>query len=517
MGRNKRKNYGIGSRLWWKAVFAAVLVAGVGIGLCHIFGADELPTAARISPGSIETSISPGGVAYHEGLGAVVLSAARDTRLEPGDQGAPIDGAESSISGLYAASSNLEGEPGTAGGGSDWDNGSGGGSTGPGAVSTEPNLDLGTEQTGGLPVVLSEEDRQLEMESEKASAQETWTSADLSSPLPEPSISAKTAVVIDANSGMVLYEKNKDEKVYPASTTKIMTALLAIEQGDLDKKVKISPKAIGVEGSSIYLTPGEILPLRDLVYGLMLRSGNDSAVAIAEEIAGGTDKFVDMMNERAHSLGAKNTHFMNPNGLHDENHYTTSYDMALIARQAMNNPAFKEVAKAKSYQANRGEGKFNVFYNKNKVVYQYEGGTGIKIGYTKVAGRTLVAASERSGTELICVVMGAPNWFNDTYALMDYAYSNYEQVKIADGQKPLKAFAISGGDKEQVYVGTRKDVYCPVKKGVQSDLGVAYAVNDMGKAPVSRWQEAGLLHIYVDGKYCYSEPLYYMEDIAKKR
>lgn len=472
MGKMNWNNNGMGTRLWKKAVFAVILAVTGGICLCYFVGerAGEIKTSPVMLTGSQGQYVLQEGTASQSAVGAIVFSTAYDDRSGSG--------------GLEENRGKQENQ--------------------------------GGQEMQEVPMVLSEEDQQVEESIGDGSALSAWTSADLSNPLPEPAVSAKTAVVIDANSGRVLYEKNKDEKVYPASTTKIMTALLAIEQGDLDKKVKVSPEAVGVEGSSIYLTPGEELPLRDLVYGLMLRSGNDAAVAIAEEIGGGTDKFVNMMNERALSVGAKHTHFMNPNGLHDENHYTTSYDMALIARQAMHNPAFKEAAKAKSYQANRGEGKFNVFYNKNKVVYQYDGGTGIKIGYTKVAGRTLVASSQRNGTELICVVMGAPDWFNDTYALMDYGYSNYEEVKVVDGQTPLKAFPVSGGDKEQVYVGTRKDVYCPVKKGSQVELGIAYAVTEDAKAPVSRWQEVGLLHIYVDGEYCYSEPLYYLEDISRK-
>ncbi len=348
------------------------------------------------------------------------------------------------------------------------------------------------------------------------SSLETWTSADLSSPLPVPSVSAKTAVVMDINTGRVLYEKDKDEKIYPASTTKIMTALIAVEQGNMDKEVKIPPEAVGVEGSSIYLAQGEKLPMRDLVYGLMLRSGNDSAVAIAEEIAGSTEEFVNMMNRRAQEIGAKNTHFMNPNGLQDENHYTTAYDMALMARQAMHNPTFREVAKAKSYQADRGEGKFNMFYNKNKVVYQYEGGTGIKIGFTKTAGRTLVASSERDGMELICVVMNDPNWFEDSYALMDYAYSNYQQYRIAEKNTPLKEFDVTGGDKGKVFVGTREDVYCSILKGKEANVQIAYELAQKSAAPITRWQEAGLLHVSIEGTYCYSVPLYYLEDIPKQ-
>ncbi|MEA4987730.1 MAG: D-alanyl-D-alanine carboxypeptidase family protein [Anaerovorax sp.] len=329
-----------------------------------------------------------------------------------------------------------------------------------------------------------------------------------------PEISARTAIVMDLNSGMVLYEKNSQDKVYPASTTKILTALLAIEQGDLNDMVTISKKASGVEGSSIYLEVGEKISLKDLVYGLMLRSGNDAAIAIAEKISGNTASFVEKMNERARQIGAENTHFMNPNGLHDEEHYTTAYDMALIARQAMLNPAFKEVAASKSWTAERGDGKFNVFYNKNKVVHEYEGGTGVKIGYTKTSGRTLVASSKRDGMELICVVMDDPNWFDDSYRLMDAMYDSYEQVTIAQGQQRLKTMPVDGGIKDHVYVGTKEAVLCPVlKEHENAEVGIQYVLGFQCQAPIRRWQEAGLLNVYVNGAYVHSVPLYFLEDI----
>lgn len=328
-----------------------------------------------------------------------------------------------------------------------------------------------------------------------------------------PGISAQNAILIEANSGEVLYKKNEGEKAYPASITKIMTALLAIESGALDKKVKVSQNAAGVEGSSIYLEAGEMIPLRDLVYGLMLRSGNDAAIAISEAVGGSTDNFVIMMNKRARELGAFNTHFMNPNGLHHAEHYTTAEDMALIAGAAMKNEEFKQVAAAKSWVTDRGEGKYNYFYNKNKVLYQYQGGTGIKIGYTKAAGRTLVASSERDGMELICVVMNAPDWFQDTYKLMDYAYIQFETAKVAVGQRPIKAVKIWGGNKSFVLIGPREDILCPVRKNTDSKISIEYVLPDHQRAPIHRWQEAGCLKIYVNDTYLFSKPLYYLEDI----
>jgi len=243
-----------------------------------------------------------------------------------------------------------------------------------------------------------------------------------------PMISAVQAIVIDGQTGEVLYEKNADEKAYPASTTKIMTALLTVEvmdalHSDIDQKVKIPAAAVGVEGSSIYLSLDEDVRINDLLYGLMLRSGNDAAIALAEIIGGNTENFVEMMNKRAIEIGCTGTNFLNPNGLFDENHYTTVRDMSLIAMEAMENEKFREIASAKDWQADRAPDRYTYFYNKNKVVHQYEGGTGVKIGYTKASGRTLVASAQRDGKEVICIVMGAPDWFNDSYKLMDYGFS----------------------------------------------------------------------------------------------
>ncbi|MGI6732596.1 MAG: D-alanyl-D-alanine carboxypeptidase family protein [Anaerovoracaceae bacterium] len=328
-----------------------------------------------------------------------------------------------------------------------------------------------------------------------------------------PDVSAQSAIVIEQTTGKVLYEKNSRQLAYPASTTKIVTALLAIEAGDLDRTFRVPGAAAGVEGSSIYLAAGEKISLRDLVYGLMLRSGNDAAVAISCLIDRSTEAFVQRMNERVQAMGAMDTHFMNPSGLFDENHYTTAYDMAIIAREAMKNSEFKAIAGAKSWVANRGEGKYNHFYNKNKVVFEYPGGTGIKIGYTKRSGRTLVASSERNGMELICVVMNALNWFNDSYRLMDYAFESFEMSKIIEGQRTLKAIPVNAGNKDHVFVGPKDPVMLPVRKGETESLEVVYRLPANVRAPIRRWQEAGALELYVSGEYLCSYPLYFLEDI----
>ena len=264
--------------------------------------------------------------------------------------------------------------------------------------------------------------REAERMTERNEAQ-TETTAVSQTEISPPSVSASSSVLIDEN-GEVLYEKNADEKSYPASTTKIMTALVTLEklyELGLDKKSEIivPEEAVGIEGSSIYLKKGERLTIEELLYGLMLRSGNDSAGALAACMGESLGEFVSMMNEQAAALGCSGTHFTNPSGLYEENHYTTASDLAKIAHEAMKREDFREIVRAKDWQSEDGS---RSFHNKNKTVFQYEGATGIKIGFTKASGRTLVASAERDGRQMIAVVLRDGNWFNDAYALMDYGF-----------------------------------------------------------------------------------------------
>ena len=245
-----------------------------------------------------------------------------------------------------------------------------------------------------------------------------------------PAISAGSAILIDASDGTVLYEYNADKKMYPASTTKIMTALIVLdicgELGvGLDSEILIPEEAEGVEGSSLYLKAGERISLEELLHGLMLQSGNDAAAALAAALGGSTEKFLQRMNQRAEDLGCENTHFVNPHGLYDEDHYTTARELAVIAREAMKNEEFRRIAAAQQWTGpetgTEGESD-RTFVNKNKTVFQYEGGSGIKIGYTKASGRTLVASSSRGDISLIAVVLNDGDWFRDAYALMDFGF-----------------------------------------------------------------------------------------------
>ncbi|MDO4482503.1 MAG: D-alanyl-D-alanine carboxypeptidase family protein [Bacillota bacterium] len=332
-----------------------------------------------------------------------------------------------------------------------------------------------------------------------------------------PQISAVSAIVVDGAAGKVLYEKNSHSRQLPASTTKIMTALIALESGhSMDEMVEISEKAASAEGSSIYAEAGEKISFEDLMYALMLRSGNDAAVALAEHISGSSEKFAAEMNRKAAELGAENTNFVTVNGLHDDNHYTTAYDMALFAREAMKNADFRKIVSTGYWNASRADDKFNYFYNKNKVLYQYEGGNGIKIGYTSAAGRCLVASSQRNGMELIAVVFSAPDWFNDTYKLMDYIYENYEStVLIKEGEK-LAAVNVEGGDKGHTWLVSDHDIVYPKRTGEDIDVTFRVVAEKSVKAPVCRGQSGGKLILYCDGEETGTDDAVFREDIDAK-
>lgn len=259
--------------------------------------------------------------------------------------------------------------------------------------------------------------------------------------------SAAAYIVIDADSGRIIGSRNADEKLPIASTTKIMTTILSIENaGNLERKIEVPAACTGIEGSSLYLRPRQMVSVMDLLYGTMLRSGNDAAETLAA-FAGrnSTEGFVSMMNDKAAEIGAYNTNFVNPSGLHDDNHYSTAYDLAMISRYAMKNNLFKEIVSSVKYTAKSLN---TTLYNKNKVVYQYQYGNGIKIGYTKAAGRCLVASAEKEGTEIIVVVLDDQYWFNDSYAMFDWAFENYKSYQIVEkGQ-----YAGSDSEGEPVFI-----------------------------------------------------------------
>ena len=275
--------------------------------------------------------------------------------------------------------------------------------------------------------------------------------------LSQSRLSAKSAILVDADSGAVLFEKDARRRMGEASTTKIMTALVAAETLPLEHTVKIPPEAVGVEGSSVYLREGEILSIGDLLHALLLASANDAAVALAIACAGSVEDFAQKMNERAYSLGLSDTNFTNPHGLYDEQHYTTAYDLAQISAAALNNEELAEIfAKRKTEiplgvtkDAPEGEG-VRYLQNHNKMLVLYNGAIGIKTGFTKKSGRCLVSAARRDGLTLIAVTLNAPSDWSDHSALLDYGFEHYRRVTLYDVGEFTYQYAVSGGREQYV-------------------------------------------------------------------
>jgi len=247
----------------------------------------------------------------------------------------------------------------------------------------------------------------------------------------EVGTSAKACVIIDQDSGRVLLSHHADVPLPMASTTKVMTALLALEKGQLSDPVTCSRNAFGVPGTSIYLSQGETLTLEQMLWGLMLASGNDAATAIAEHIGGSVEEFCRMMTARATELGCANTIFLTPHGLPCEGHYTTARDLALIAREAMTHDKFREiVSSTRATIPWEGRGYDRVLHNKNRLLTTYEGATGVKTGYTKKAGRCLVFGAEREDMRILGVVLNCADWFDEAARLMDLAFARYDSITM---------------------------------------------------------------------------------------
>lgn len=329
-------------------------------------------------------------------------------------------------------------------------------------------------------------------------------------------VSARNAILLDQLTGRILFEKNAHEKRKIASITKIMTAIIAIESRKLDEIVTVSNHAVGVEGSSIYLTKGEKIKLEDLVYGLMLRSGNDAAVAIAEHVGGSLEGFVFLMNEKAEQIGMKNTHFSNPHGLDDhEDHYSTAYDMALLTKYAMRNETYRKISGTKIHRAKSPDGSwYRTWKNKNRLLTElYQYCTGGKTGYTKKAKRTLVTTASKNGMELIAVTLNGPDDWNDHIAMYETAFSQYDYIKIlSEGEiESIKDPAY----KNKVYI--KRDVIYPLTKKETEQIKVHF---DLIK-PKKKWRKndrevpdiVGKVVIYLNEYPIQQLPVYFEHEV----
>ena len=277
------------------------------------------------------------------------------------------------------------------------------------------------------------------------------------------SSSAQSAIVMERSSNRVLFEQNADAHLPMASTTKIVTALTVINHANLDDLVEVSPKAVGIEGSSVYLRTGEHLTVKELLYGLMLRSGNDCAVALALHVAGSIESFAEMMNETAKELGCVDCHFANPHGLHDEQHYTSARDLATLTCAALSNADFQEIVATKSMRiSNEGMEYDRLLVNKNKLLTNFDDADGVKTGYTKKAGRCFVGSATRNGMQVVVVVLNCGPMFEETADMLNVAFANYSLQCIIPRNK-ICGSRIENG--KRVYYTCPQGFNYPVKNG----------------------------------------------------
>ena len=332
------------------------------------------------------------------------------------------------------------------------------------------------------------------------------------------SVSASSAVLMEQQSGRILYEKEAHEVRRIASITKIMTAILAIESGKLNDSVKVTENAVRAEGSSIYLKPGETIKLEDLVYGMMLRSGNDAATAIAEHVGGSLEGFVYLMNQKASEIGMDQTHFANPHGLDDhEDHYSTAYDMALLTRYAMSNDTYKLISGTKVHRApNPTENWDRVWKNKNRLLTElYDYTTGGKTGYTKRAKRTLVTTATRGDLNLIAVTLNGPDDWNDHINMYENGFHNFELVKVL--KKGIINEVEDAFYKKKVYI--KQDILYPITKEERNLFRVEFKLQEFKK----EWRDldkepdvVGKALIYFEEQQIKEVPLYYRKTKSKE-
>ena len=270
-------------------------------------------------------------------------------------------------------------------------------------------------------------------------------------------ISAQKAILMDATSGRILYAKDVDSRSLIASTTKIMTALVVCQHCNVLDRVSIPEEAVGIEGSSMYLQEGEVLTVQELLYGLMLRSGNDAAVALAIYCGGTVEGFAEMMNDKARLIGLTQSHFVNPHGLDAPDHYSTARDLALLSAYAMTDPVFSMTVSTKSVTI--GE---RVLRNHNKLLWQIDGADGVKTGYTKAAGRLLVSSASREGRRLICVTINAPSDWSDHKKLIEQGFSDYVITKVLEVGDVVAKVDVAGGITGQVSLIASQSFSYPV-------------------------------------------------------
>ncbi|MDO5110887.1 MAG: D-alanyl-D-alanine carboxypeptidase family protein [Clostridia bacterium] len=328
-----------------------------------------------------------------------------------------------------------------------------------------------------------------------------------------PVVKAKASALLEVSSGKVLCAKNAHTRLPMASTTKIMTAVIALENCPLRETVTVTREAYGTEGSSMYLGLGEKVSMEDMLYGLMLASGNDAAVAIALHVGGSVAGFAAMMNAKAADLGLTNTHFVTPNGLHDDAHYTTAYDLAVIAAYAMKNPTFQKIVSTQRYQTKTGD-TIRTFSNKNRTLWQYDGGNGVKTGYTSDAGKCLCFGAMREDMQLVGVVLNSGDMFGDAYTLLDYGFGNFHMQPIVKKGDDVTYVRLQGGTKNTLALCAAKDIMIPVATGENVSIKSRVALDAL-HVPVEAGSECGMLSVLENGRVVGRAPLVASETVER--
>ena len=341
-----------------------------------------------------------------------------------------------------------------------------------------------------------------------------FISSSFASPI-EPDISAEAAILIEIDSGEILYEKNANAPMYPASTTKIMTALLALEHLNLEDKITVPEDMGPADGSAMYLLPGEVFTVRELLDGLLVKSANDAAVLLARTISGDIQSFATLMNQRAKDIGCTNTSFANPNGLHDPSHTISAHDMALIAREAMKNATFRELVSQvnvtldetpqtpeKRYFRNTNRFLWStskIIYNNEYIPIKYEVVDGIKTGYTGEAGNCLVSSGEKNDIRVISVVFKASGYdvYRDSRLLLDYGFDNFEKKTLIKKDTVLGSQPINYSSQGSLEYGTKEDFVVPYLKSSLPVYNTKIMLNDL-KLPISKGDIVGKLVISND-------------------
>jgi D-alanyl-D-alanine carboxypeptidase (penicillin-binding protein 5/6) len=332
-----------------------------------------------------------------------------------------------------------------------------------------------------------------------------------------PEITAKSAILIDGASGRVLYEQNAHERLPQASTTKITTALVALENAKLTDRIYIPYDFINPGESSIYLEPGEVHTLEDLMYSLLLKSANDAGDAIAIGVAGSVEKFLDLMNQKVRDLGLKNTHYANTHGLHHEDHYSSAYDLAMITREVIQHNEFRKIITTKRHTLPWAGNEYQrVVYNGNKLLNNYEGADGVKTGYTRQAGSCLVGSATRNGMQLIAVVLNCNNMYDEVAKLLDYGFQNYQKKDFFYKHQVVQEIIVKGGKEEKIKVLADKALSIALTEEELAQAEQSLYLPEEVKAPVKKGQRMGAAVIKINDKITLTTELIASHDVEKR-